>query len=173
MMTNLRYTHQRGVGLIEVLIAVLVFSLGLIGIAGLLVMATKANHGAYLRTQVTYLAQNMADRMSANPIGVWTNAYNSAVYPLSVSQSCNAGCTPAQLALHDQGMWSDQLQVFLPNPQASITCNAANAGFAPPLAMRPPYGGTCVMTISWDDRGVGGESNLDTAQQTFAWEFQP
>lgn len=169
-------SQQRGITLIEILIAVLVFSLGLIGVAGLLVMATGANHGGYLRTQVTYLAQNMADRMSANPIGVWDDKYNSDSYPLSVSQDCSTGCSPAQLAVHDQEMWSSQLETFLPNAKASIQCTAAKAGFLPQgaqLGMRPPYGGTCHMTIEWTERGSGAESDRESAPQTFAWEFQP
>ena len=178
MIVRTRPSTQQGITLIEILIAVLIFSLGLIGVAGLLVMATGANHGGYLRTQVTYLAQNMADRMSANPIGVWSGAYDSDEYPLAVSKSCSGvpGCTPEDLAVHDQEMWSSQLETFLPNGKATIECTEARAGFMPQgaqLGMRPPYGGTCHMTISWTDRGSGAESDRESEEQTFAWEFQP
>ncbi len=44
-------SRQRGVSLIEVLMAVLIFSIGLIGLAGLMVISTRSNHSAYLRTQ--------------------------------------------------------------------------------------------------------------------------
>ncbi len=60
---------QRGVSMIEVLVAVLIFTVGLIGLGGLLITATKSNASAYVRTQVTFLANNMADRMRANPPG--------------------------------------------------------------------------------------------------------
>lgn len=168
---------QRGVTLIEVLIAVLIFSLGLIGVAGLLMMSVRGNHAAYLRTQVTFLAQGMADRMQANPIGVWGGDYNQT-YPKPSSQDCAGGCTPRQLAEHDGGVWSRQLTSFLPsNTQASIRCSSA--GVAVPsseqLALRPPYGGNCSMSISWTEQGVGAaaSSQNDHALQTFAWEFQP
>ncbi len=179
MTTTLSPRRQRGVSLIEVLVAVLIFSIGMIGLAGLLVMATRANHGAYVRTQVTYMAQNMADRMSANPIAVWSGNYNSDSYPVSTSgmQDCAAGCTPAQLATHDQQLWSRQLDTFLPNPQATITCSNAGLGYDPvsnnQVNKRPPYGGSCHMTIQWSDRGTGGRDDRDTEPQTFAWEFQP
>ncbi len=52
--------------MLEVLIALLVFSLGLLGMAGLLIVSVKTNHSAYLRTQASFLAQSMADRMRAN-----------------------------------------------------------------------------------------------------------
>lgn len=176
-MPNCHFRKQKGVSLIEVLVAILIFSLGLIGLAGLLVMATRANHGAYERTQVSYMAHNMADRMSANPIGVWNDAYNGDNYPLdSVTSNCATGCTPAELAVHDQQLWSAQLKTFLPNPKASIDCSSGAAGFSPTaeqIKKRLPYGGSCEMTITWSGRGVGGEENRDTQEQTFAWEFQP
>lgn len=176
-MRNFQRTNfQRGFSLIEVLIAVLIFTLGLLGVAALLVLATQANHGGYVRTQVTYLAHNMADRMSANPIAVWNGAYNSSFYPISGTSNCNAGCSVSQLATYDQQAWSRQLETFLAEPQASISCRRAGSGFAVTTAQmetRPPFGGTCTMTITWNDRGYGGESDRETAAQTFAWEFQP
>lgn len=171
-------SRQRGVSLIEVLMAVLIFSIGLIGMAALMVMATRSNQTAYLRTQVTFLAHNMADRMRANPIGVWDGDYN-ATFPSTVTQDCaGATCTPAQLAAYDQQMWNSQLTTFLPPGfKASVTCSNGGAGYVPTatqIAMRPPFGGTCNMEIEWAERGVAGSSNNQaSSEQTFAWEFQP
>lgn len=178
MTVRLSLSRQHGVSLIEVLVAVLIFSVGMIGLAGLLVMATRANHGGYVRTQVTYLAHNMANRMSANPIGVWNGDYN-VDYPASSATvvSCAGGCTPAVLAQHDSGLWSRQLKTFLPNPKATISCSTNGLSYNPitnnQVDKRPPFGGTCDMTITWADRGNGAQSNRDTTSQTFAWEFQP
>lgn len=178
MMMRVSTVRQKGASLIEVMVAVLIFSIGMIGLAGLLVMATRANHGAFERTQVTYLAHNMANRMSANPVGVWSNKYDSTTYPVDTTTitDCSAGCTPTTLAKHDQQLWSAQLKAFLPNPSATIDCSSNKAGYAPTsnqINMRPPYGGSCHMTITWSDRGNGGQDHRDTASQTFAWEFQP
>lgn len=188
-------SRQRGVSLIEVLMAVLIFSIGLLGLAGLLVASTRSNHAAYLRTQVTFLADNMADRMRANPVGVWSNAYNSNAYPVSASSAansdCSSGCTPDLLAAADARSWSSQLKTFLPGVGAKINCNASNAGFTPAgwspppasstapaatpgqIGMRPPYGGSCRMEITWIEQGTGDNTHSDSGLQTFAWEFQP
>jgi type IV pilus assembly protein PilV len=169
---------QRGVSLIEVLIAVLIFSVGLTGAASLLVVSARSSHTAYLRTQVTFLAQAMADRMQANAMAVWMGAYNGT-YPNAASQDCAAGCAPRQLAMHDQGIWSSQLATFLPpDAQASIDCSNSGLAYAPTAdqwALRPPYGGSCTMKIRWTEQGTGvpGSDENDRAQQTFAWEFQP
>jgi type IV pilus assembly protein PilV len=186
---------QRGVSLIEVLIAVLIFSVGMIGVAGLLVMATRSNHTAFLRTQAAFLASNMADRMGANPVGVWNGSYDSASYPISASTAgnsdCSLGCTPDALATADQRSWSRQLKTFLPGVQATIDCDSGNAGYspaawvppsaatagAPPtpgqIGMRPPYGGTCHMMISWQEQGAGDPAHRTVETQRFDWEFQP
>lgn len=169
---------QRGATLIEVLVAILVFSVGLMGVAGLLLMSARSSHAAYLRTQVTFLAQNMADRMQANPMAVWMGDYNGT-YPNGRAQDCAAGCTPRQLALHDQGVWSGQLSTLLsPDAQASITCSSAGLAYVPSseqLALRPPYGGSCKMRMSWTEQsiGEGASGKSDEVPQTFAWEFQP
>lgn len=173
-------SRQRGVSLIEVMMAVLIFSAGLIGLAGLMVMSMRSNQTGYQRTQVAYLARNMADRMSANAIALWSGSYNGT-YPVTTTQSCDAGCSPTQLAKYDQYMWSSQLKTFLPpGASATITCSNSNAGFDPVGAgqvfKRPPYGGTCNMSIQWAQRSAGSQDNLGDATkqtQTFAWKFQP
>ena len=176
-MNTRRYSFQkqRGVSMVEVLIAVLIFSLGMIGLGGLLIFATQSNHVAFLRTQATFLAHNMADRMSANPVGVWTGAY-TATYPLGTTQDCFTGCTPAQLADHDKGVWNSQLDTFLPPGwTASVNCDTTGLTYTPPsgqLALRPPFGGTCRMMITWNEHGHGDDRTA-TEQQTFAWKFQP
>lgn len=172
-------SRQRGVSLIEVMMSVLIFSIGLIGLAGLMVMATRSNHTAYLRTQVTFLANSMADRMSGNPTGVWNGAYNETNYPVaSGSVGCASGssCSPANLAIHDQRLWSDQLRTFLPNPSASISCAGAGSMAydpTPQLNLRPPYGGNCTMSVKWSERQDGDKTHRDNADQVFVWEFQP
>lgn len=172
-------SRQRGISLIEVMMAVLIFSIGLIGLAGLLVMATRSNHEGYLRTQVSFIAGNMADRMSANPMGVWNGLYNTATHALPKAGGADAcldkACTPAELATRDLGKFSDQLAIFLPNGSATIACNAANAGYnaASQYAQRPPYGGTCSMVLKWQEREAGDVKNSDSVTQTYAWEFQP
>lgn len=170
-------SRQRGISLIEVLMAVLIFSIGLIGLAGLMVMATRSNHAAYLRTQVTFLASNMAERMRANPTGLWNQAYNDSNYPTSTSQACSkaSACTPAQVAVRDKYEWSQLLKTLLPEATARINCvGKGGVSYNPStqIGMRPPYGGNCSMTITWTERKVLDSGN-GTPIQSFAWEFQP
>lgn len=178
-------THRRaarGVSLIEVMVAVLIFSMGLIGIAGLLITATRSNQAAFSRTQLTFLASSMADRMRANPVGLWTAAYNDAAYPVTgAAPACDAKttCTPADVAKRDKIVWSTQLSAFVPGlGPSSINCDTTGASYdATPQAMlRPPYVGTCTMTVTWAERGYSGTSdgNVDSGKlRSFTWVFEP
>lgn len=57
---------QRGVSLIEVLVALMVLAVGLLGMAALLGNAMQFNQGAQARTQAVLLANDMAERVRAN-----------------------------------------------------------------------------------------------------------
>ena len=173
--------------MLEVLIAVLVFSLGMLGLAGLLIFAIQSNHVAYLRTQATFLAHNMANRMGANPAGVWNGSYNitTILAPgTAITTDCASGCNPGELATHDIQVWSQQLNTFLPSAKGSITCATAGLPYSPSssqIDMRPPYGGSCTMILQWNEAGAAGGANqasTDTSKQgqhlqTFQWVFQP
>jgi type IV pilus assembly protein PilV len=116
--------------------------------------------------------------MRANPMGLWNGAYDSPNYPTSTSRTCsvNSPCTPAQVAVRDQYEWSQLLNTLLPEASATIKCTGKTGLSYDPTAqmsMRPPYGGTCAMTISWIERKVIATGDSDPPKQSFAWEFQP
>jgi type IV pilus modification protein PilV len=175
--------RARGASLIEVLIAVLVFGIGIVGLAGLLIVSFRSNQVGYLRTQAEFIAMGMADRMRANPLGVWAGNYDSTAYPLTVTQDCTkaAACTPAKLAKRDQAQWSAQLNTFLPSPSASIACTKGATADTTQLQMRPPYAGNCVMKISWIERAATDNDTStkstnatgSVVTRTYAWNFQP
>jgi type IV pilus modification protein PilV len=68
---------QRGVTMLEVLIAILIISVGLLGTAGLQAVGLRASIAANERTAATLLAYDAADRMRANMAGVALGAYHN------------------------------------------------------------------------------------------------
>lgn len=166
--------RPRGFTLLEVLIAIVVFSVGLLGLAGLMVLSVKTNHSAYLRTQATFIAESMADRMRANTMGVWAKSYDSSAYPTSDTDPCTAGvaCDYLKLAVHDKAAFNTQLKTQLPNASATIACTPVGS---PNILANPPYNGTCSMQITWDEARLGKDSTDTTGRtpQTFAWVFRP
>jgi type IV pilus assembly protein PilV len=125
---------QGGFSLIEVLIAVLVFSVGLLGLAGLQAISLKNVHSAYLRTQATFLAYDMIDRMRANKNAAdsykdpddtfYTGTYISPSGDCPVENSAcdcfNVECSQVQLAHFDKEQWLDDISLLLPNSASNI-----------------------------------------------------
>ncbi len=84
--------RQQGFSLFEVLIALLVLSVGLLGLANLQGQSISSSYNAHLRTQATSLAQSMVDRMRANRSHALqaTNNYQTAIdaQPPTTSVNC-------------------------------------------------------------------------------------
>jgi len=168
-------SRTRGFTLLEVLIALLIFSIGLLGMAGLLILSVKANHSAYLRTQATFLAQSMADRMRANMPRVWHDDY-STTYPASATDPCASGaaCSRQDMATRDIALWSTQLTDLLPNSSAEIACEPTAGVVISEEAQDngAPYAGLCTLSITWSEASLNrGASGADA--QSFVWVFQP
>ena len=165
----------RGFTLLEVLIALLIFSLGVLGMAALLVLSVQTNHSAYLRTQASFLAQSMADRMRANASwALYTNLYNGTwTAPQAGATTCQtAACGYAAVATRDIGVWTTQIARFLPNATESINCAGATAIPSSTYPNLPPYSGLCTITLAWSESTVvQGKTTTDTPK--FVWIFQP
>ena len=107
--------HQEGATLIEVLIAIVVLSIGLLGLAGLQVTSVQCNHSAYQRSQATLLAYDLADRMRANRTEALTNAY-LVDFPTSSSSNAVTGTQAAK----DKAEWLNNLARNLPNGTGKV-----------------------------------------------------
>ncbi|MBX2879157.1 MAG: type IV pilus modification protein PilV [Granulosicoccus sp.] len=107
---NLRRCES-GVGLIEVIIALFVITIGFFAGAQMQVQSIQYSQESLFRTQAIRLAQSMADRMRANPEGVAAGAYsNTSTSNQYTTASClSTGCSPAQLANEDLVQWKETL----------------------------------------------------------------
>jgi len=147
-----RQARQNGFTLLEVLIALLVLSIGLLGLAALQTVGLRSNQMATMRTQSVQMAYDMSDRMRANPAGVDAQDYVLAatgVVP-TISRDCAVNeCTPAQMAAYDLGTWLDRIITLpggLTGGRGRITRDASGAIV------------THTITVFWDEerRGATG-----------------
>ena len=108
---------QRGTTLVETLVALLVLSIGLLGVAGLQMASLQNNRGAHLRSQASVLAYDIADRMRANRNVALAGGYVIAM-----------GATPAgtSLASIDLINWKQTLAVTLPAGDGQIDLLGSN-----------------------------------------------
>jgi type IV pilus assembly protein PilV len=167
-------SRAAGFTLLELLIAVVVTSIGLLGIAALQATGLRDNHGAYLRTQATYVANDIADRMRANMNATIAGSYriNLNTPPTAPAAPANPGfncidnfrgtndggqCTPGELARTDLFQWYTSLrggqgvQPLLPAGEASIACNDSNATDGDACTR----GSLHTITVRWDGGRTG------------------
>lgn len=141
-------SFAQGFTLVEILIAVVVLSFGLLGLAGLQAAGIKSTHSANLRTLAVQQAYDMADRMRANVDGVKGGAYDAISTSTPADPACISnvgGCTPANLAVYDQFAWNTNNGNMLPLGRGTV---ATIVGPVPP---NKAY----VITVMWDDYRTG------------------
>lgn len=121
--------RQRGITLLENLVALVVLSIGLLGHANLQNLGLRTNTHSFWRTQASILAIDMADRMRANPAGVATGGYND-VSTLPEDADCiDTFCTPLAMAQTDARVWQQTLARELPQGNGSVSGNGAGSLF--------------------------------------------
>ena len=157
-----RISKQQGFTLLEVLIAVLVLSIGLIGLAGMQMLGVKNNHSATMRSQAVFLAQDISDRMRAN-------IANAGSYVVTGTPTCVALCDPATgcsgsgLATYDVCTWRTAVAA-LPGGVGHITYDATDDIYT--------------VRLMWDDERTGATGTNCGADPTvdmtcFDMEFRP
>ncbi len=117
--------RARGVSLVEALVALLILSIGMLGIAGLFVESVRSSRSALLRTQAVNLVGDMADRIRANATAraaYATEAYGGAPDEQDCAPSptsAGANCTLAELAQDDLARWIAAVRAALPTLDAT------------------------------------------------------
>lgn len=129
MNTKLNTFQQKGISLLEVLIALVVLSIGLLGLAQLQVMGIKQNQDAWLRSQATNLTYDMLDRLRVNRNAARGGQYDQN-FPAQVAcvRNVQALAIPAgaNLATRDLIEWNNMIACSLPDGRGQITQQANN-----------------------------------------------
>ncbi|MDH0959815.1 type IV pilus modification protein PilV [Pseudomonas chengduensis] len=138
-MNNAR--RSSGFSLIEILVSVLVFSIGVLGMAALQLNALKYNQTAAVRSQATFLAYDITDRMRANR----TKA-RAGNYDISLTAGAPTG---TDIVATDLQQWKASLAEQLPGGAGSVARSSTKF----------------IVTVQWDESRVGGQ-----ASQQFVYE---
>lgn len=124
---------QNGSSLLEVLVAILIMSFGLLGLAGMTAASLQYAKMAQFQTIGTQLASAYGDNIRANVTGFnagdydMTTAYSGASSTVTVPACVTpAKCTAAEMADVDQAMWTNQLRRRLPGGGAYVTRDTTN-----------------------------------------------
>lgn len=111
---------SNGYTLLEVLIALIVLSVGLLGTAGLQTQTQKFSREAYINTQATVFAHDILERARANPQGVASGFYNLPNSLIHDSCYSLAGCSTKEMAENDMFEWHTAMKKAIPGGRAII-----------------------------------------------------
>lgn len=141
--------------MLEVLVAILVLAIGLLGMAGLTATSMRNSHGAYHRSQAVWLAYDVADRMRANRQTALAGGYNVAF----TNPACVANTSPALNPGEDVTGWKNMVACALPAGDGSIAVDAASR--------------QVTITVQWNEsRAAGGAATAEDATRQFVVETQ-
>jgi type IV pilus assembly protein PilV len=140
----------QGATLIEVLVAVLVLSLGLLGMAAMQVRAIKGNHSAMQRTQAVMMSYYILDAMRVDRDNMKAGTYNTGSYVAPgevITDECDAAAyTGANLPDNNRKHWLTALKASIGEASDTTTCGAIYCDAS----------GACRIQVKWDDSRAGG-----------------
>ena len=138
-------TNQSGFTMVEVLVALVVLAIGLLGIAALYLNSLQSGRTAIYRTQAVNLAADLADRIRANRTA--QAAYGTLFADAEVEVAgcyTTGGCVDTDLASTDLARWKGTLAQLLPNGQGQVVVTL-------PVAAGEPT--NYVVTVQWAEVG--------------------
>ena len=117
--------RQRGITLIESLVALVVMALGILGILGVQMRTLTDTQTTVRRAQAIRLIEDLSERMKVSPnalmsINGYESAYDEKGSDLTVTNCGSESCTPAQQAKYDLKQWKTTVEQSLPGGQASV-----------------------------------------------------
>lgn len=165
LMMHRQHGRQRGFSLVEVLVALIVVCVGMLGIAKIQALAYASTGNASARAIAALQAASMAASMRANRT-YWALAAAPATISISsggtisdatlnstatTATYCLSGvsapCSPATLAAYDLHSWATALGAVLPGASAAIAC---------PTTPTPI---NCTITVNWNENAVAVNTN--------------
>ena len=142
--------HQSGFSMVEVLVAMVVLSVGLLGMAGIYVTTLRSGSSAIYRMQAVNLAADLGERIRANRKSVALYAGAAATSPSCIT----AACLPDAMAANDLYIWQQQISQLLPgNPAGTVNVDTSTTP------------NTVTITVSWTDPGATAASSYSMVMQ--------
>lgn len=137
--------RQQGFTLLESLVAMVVLSVGMLGVGALYVESLQSGRDAVIRSKAVNLAADMADRIRSNRQGL--AAYGGAAADNSCADTAVTAttvCTPGQMAAHDLFLWNQMLNdssIGIPDANGTVVFDGTTAP------------ATYTITVSWTVAG--------------------
>ncbi len=130
MKTKLKNSAQAGATMIEVLIAIIIFAVGLLGVATTQTLGLTTTQSSLYRSYAAQLSYELIDLMRSNPAEVdevasvflsYDSTDDDSLLAESACSSVAINCTTNQMAQSSLSYWSNRLESLLPNGEAQLT----------------------------------------------------
>lgn len=137
---------QTGFSLLEVLITLVIMSFGLLGIAGVIVNSLKNNQSAYSRSQASWLANDIIERMRANRVTA-----EAELLPYNLAMGSSPSGTG--VVLEDLTEWRASLAAAMPSGTGSVALDAATK--------------KVTVVVQWNDSRASGDEVIVSERVSF------
>jgi type IV pilus assembly protein PilV len=132
---------QRAFTLVEAMVAMVILTVGMIGVAAMYVRGLDAGRTARYRMQSVDLVADLADRIRVNRLG--QASYSGAPANNNCDPAGGVDCNPVQMAAHDLFLWGQNVVQALPNGQWAVDFD--------PATLPPSFS----IAVSWIEAGEG------------------
>ena len=127
--------QQLGIAMVEILVTMVIFAIGALGVASMQITALKFNKESAVRSRATLLSLELSDRMRANMTAVKAGNYTrnygyaSAVGNIPTAPGCGAGseCNSTDMATRDLSEWVNDIAKSLPDGAGALVPTTNNA----------------------------------------------
>ncbi len=144
-----------GFTLLEVLIALVIFSFGLLALAALMAKGLQYNTSALYRSYASTQAYDMADRMRANRLGIDAGDYDDVSGSETDPDCISSGCNHAEMAQYDGWAWNSVNVTVLPGGSGTVKKKEGTDYYT--------------ISVSWDEKRLTDAGGTEK----FEFEFQP
>jgi len=147
----------RGFLLIEVLVSIVIISIGLLGMASLHAVAVAKGNSSLLRSKATELGYAMADRIRVNLVASGAGAYANLTPGSGLTDpGCiTLNCTPAQLAVSDYLEWNTEVGASLPQGSGVVCIDSTPDDGTPAAPDCDGLGNVLVVKVFWSETTKG------------------
>ncbi len=158
--THIRFRPQRGISLLESLVAIVVMALGVLGILGVQMRTLADTQTGVRRAQAIRLIEDLSERIKANPDAIDSTSNYTIAWGASLSsiKDCAistgfpaSSCSAAEIAAYDRDRWIRSVRANLPLGDASVFVSATDAR-------------QLGVMVAWreNERARGGDTTADT-----------
>ena len=159
-----RWPH--GFDLVEILVTIVLFAIGVLGLAGLQLRSLSDSRASAYRTIASQQAYDIADRIAANLAGVAAGYYDNLTATVPSNPQCmSSGCSVADMARTDHYQWLRATAAVLPAGTGTVRCAI---GPAPTCVTNTPGSNRIFdVTVAWSER----TADVDPARQFITRQF--